>query len=465
MYKLFGHYLPKTLFYLCLVESLIFLVWVNTGALFTERSFSVNVNSSAIPDAVVFTGTMLISMLAMGLYRRDLREKFQTLLLRLCMSLLLGIALLYFYFTVNREEPVTHVTQFASVVCAFICIIFCRFLLYRRKIHQVKRVLVLGAGNKAHRLARLRRKTDRFGIDVLGYIDMEDSRDTTEKGGRILKRVNGEPFNYTEFITRHGIDEIVVALDEQRNRLPARDIMEMKLQGVHVIDINTFLERQLGKIDLDTIQTSSFIFSDGFSISLLASITKRVLDIIVSGLLLTVTAPIMGLTALAIWLESGCRGTIIYRQERTGLNIRSFNILKFRSMQKNAEQDGTPVWAAANDVRVTRVGRIIRKTRIDELPQLINVLWGEMSLVGPRPERPQFDHHLTETIPFYRLRSCVKPGITGWAQICYPYGASVHDAVEKLQYDLYYIKHQNIFLDLLILLQTAAVILLCKGSR
>ena len=465
MYKLFGHYLPKTIIYLCLIESLIFLVWVNTGTLFTERDFSANTHVPAIPDAAVFTGSMLISMLAMGLYRRDLREKFQTVLLRLCMSLLLGIALLYLYFTVNREEPFTHVTQFAAVICAFICIIFCRLLWSRRKIHQVKRVLVLGAGNKARRLERLRRGIDRVGIEVLGYVDMDNTRNTKEDDRLVLKLVNGEPFKYAEFITRHGIDEIVVALDEQRDLLPTRDIMEAKLQGVHIIDINSFLERQLGKIDLDTFQTSSFIFSDAFSINLLNSVTKRALDIIVSGLLLMAAAPVMGLTALAIWLESGCRGTIIYRQERTGLNNLSFNILKFRSMQENAEGGGTPVWAAANDARVTRFGRIIRKTRIDELPQLINVLRGEMSLVGPRPERPQFNHHLTGIIPFYRLRSCVKPGITGWAQICYPYGASVQDAAEKLQYDLYYIKHQNIFLDLLILLQTAAVILLCKGAR
>ena len=466
MYKLFGHYLPRTLCYQCLVESFIFLVCVVSGILLAGRDLTTSAHIPALPDTAVFTSTMLISMFAMGLYRRDLREGFHTVLLRLCMSLLLGIAVLYLYFTINREGLYSHITQLTAVVCAFICIILWRFLWYRSKAQpHIKRVLVLGAGRKARRMEMLRRGIDRAGIDVVGFIDLEGSRDSPEQVQPVLRRVNGTPFNYTAFINNHGIDEVVVALDEQRNCLPTEDIMEMKLRGIHVIEVSTFLERQMGKIDLDTFQAGSLIFSDGFSSSLLRSCTKRFMDIIVSGLLLTAGAPAMALAALAIWLESGCRGTSIYRQERTGHNNRTFNILKFRSMQENAEGGGTEVWAAANDARVTRVGRFMRKTRIDELPQLINVLRGEMSLVGPRPERPHFTRHLATIFPSYRLRTCVKPGITGWAQICYPYGASVRDAGEKLQFDLYYIKHHNFFLDLLILVQTVAVIFLCKGAR
>jgi len=466
MYKLFGHYLPRTLFYLCLVESFIFLVCVIAGILLAGGGLSASAYIPALPDTAVFIGTMLICMFAMGLYRRDLREGFQTILLRLCMSLLLGIAVLYLYFSINREGLFSHITQLTAVVFAFICIILWRFLWHRSKAqHHIKRVLVLGAGRKARRLERLRRGIDRAGIDVVGFVDLEGSRDSPEEVQPVLKRVNGAPFNYKAFIDKHGIDEVVVALDEQRNCLPTRDIMEMKLRGIHVIEISTFLERQMGKIDLDTFQTGSFIFSDGFSSNLFRSATKRFMDIIVSGLLLTAGAPVMALAVLAIWLESGCRGTIIYRQKRVGLNNRTFDILKFRSMQENAEDGGAAVWAAPNDVRVTRVGCFMRKTRIDELPQLINVLRGEMSLVGPRPERPQFTRHLATIIPSYRLRTCVKPGITGWAQICYPYGASVRDAGEKLQFDLYYMKHYNCFLDVLILVQTIAVIFLCKGAR
>ena len=462
MYKLFGHYLPGSLIYLCLIEGLIYLVFVYTGFLLAEARFSAAINT---PDTAVLTGIMLISMLAMGLYRRDLREKFQAVLLRLCLSLLLGSCLLYLYFVLKHDVLFTHLHLFLTVGCAFFCIVLCRYLLYRRVGAHVKRVLVLGAGRKARRLQLMRRGIDRVGIKLVGFIDMEDSDNTSVSAQGILKRLNGADFDYAGFISSHGIDEVVIALDEARNRLPTREIMQIKMQGVHVIDINTFLERQLGKIDLNTFKTSSFIFSDGFSTNLLGAASKRFMDVVISGIMLVASVPIMALTALAIWVESGCRGTVIYRQERTGVNNRTFNIIKFRSMQENAEGGAGPVWAASNDARVTRVGRFIRKTRLDELPQLLNVIRGDMSLVGPRPERPQFTRRLDKMLPYYRLRSCVKPGITGWAQICYPYGASVHDAGEKLQFDLYYIKHQNIFLDLLILLQTIAVIFLCKGAR
>lgn len=465
MYKIFGHYLPRSLIYLCLTESLIFLVCVYTGIQVAGRGASTNAPIQDLPDIMVFAGAMLISMLAMGLYRRDLRESFTSVIQRLCVSLLLGAGLLYLYFILSREELHKHVPHFTAVACAFVCVIFCRYIWHKRDAPHVKRVLVMGDGHKARRLESLRRNVDRAGIDIVGYITMENSTEPSAAALPLLKQLDGDTLNLAEFISRHRIDEVVIALDDQRNLLPTRAIMEVKLRGAHIIDINTFLERQMGKIDLNTFQTSNFIFSDGFSSNPMRSFIKRLMDVVVSGMLLMAALPVMALAALAIWVESGCRGTIIYRQQRNGLNNRVFNIIKFRSMRENAEHTGAPVWAATDDPRVTRVGHIIRKTRIDELPQLINVLRGDMSLVGPRPERPQFTRELNDMIPLYSLRACVKPGITGWAQICYPYGASVRDAGEKLQFDLYYIKHQNIFLDLLILLQTTAVIFLCKGAR
>ena len=223
-----------------------------------------------------------------------------------------------------------------------------------------------------------------------------------------------------------------------------------------------FYERQLGKIRIDTLHPSNVIFADGFTQAVIRSSEKRAMDILVSALMLLSTLPIMALTAAAIYFESG--GPVLYRQERVGRRGRVFTLLKFRSMRQDAEANGA-VWALQNDMRVTRIGSFIRRTRIDELPQLINVLKGDMSFVGPRPERPQFVAELSKSIPYYDLRHYVKPGITGWAQILYPYGASINDAREKLQYDLYYLKNYSIFLDINILLQTIQVILWRKGAR
>ena len=465
MYRIFGHYFPKTLLYLCLIECLIFLLFLNTGAILAGGNISVDAYLPTIPDTVLFITVMLFSMLAMGLYRRDMRERFIQVLLRLMMSLFIGVSILCLYFALSHERLLSHNAHLIGVACAFICIIALRFLWHTCRDIRIKKVLVIGAGIKAGRIEQLRRKSDRTGIKIAGYIDPGGQENRMVNSNRILKRVNGEPFNYAEFITSNGIEEVVIALDEQRNRLPARDIIEIKIRGVHVIEVNTFLERQLGRIDLNTFQPGNFIYSDGFSMNLMKTFSKRLTDVIVSVFLLTATLPLILLTSLAIWIESGFGGTIIYRQTRMGLNNRPFEILKFRSMMENAEQNGGPVWASTDDARVTGVGRIIRKTRLDELPQLINVLKGDMSLVGPRPERPEFTRRLSEHIPFYGLRTYIKPGITGWAQICYPYGASIREAGEKLQYDLYYIKHFNIFLDFLILLQTLTVIFLCKGAR
>ena len=266
-----------------------------------------------------------------------------------------------------------------------------------------------------------------------------------------------------KIVEQNKIKEIVVALDERRNKIPADEILECKMRGVRVVDVNYFLERQLGKISLDTLHPSALIYSQGFVQGRIKSTIKRIFDLVVASCMLVVTLPVMLLTVLAIKIESGLKGSVFYIQERVGANNKPFKICKFRSMTENAESNGKDVWAQKHDSRVTKVGNFIRKTRIDELPQLYNVLKGNMSFVGPRPERPQFVDDLSEQIPFYALRHHAKPGITGWAQICYPYGASVEDAKEKLQYDLYYLKHNTVFLDLLILMQTAAVIFLAKG--
>jgi sugar transferase (PEP-CTERM system associated) len=254
----------------------------------------------------------------------------------------------------------------------------------------------------------------------------------------------------------------VVVTSEARGSVPVTELLRSKRAGFRIFSDVEFREQQLRRIDLDHLEPDWMLFADGLSCSRLEMVGRRVGDILVSLMLLIATLPVMALTAALIRLDSP--GPVLYRQERVGLHGRVFTLFKFRSMRQDAEARG-PAWAAQQDPRVTRIGAFIRRARIDELPQLINVLKGEMGFVGPRPERPHFVDQLAEVIPFYRDRACVKPGITGWAQVNYPYGASIEDARQKLSYDLYYVKHRNLFLDVLILFATVRVILFQEGAR
>ena len=245
--------------------------------------------------------------------------------------------------------------------------------------------------------------------------------------------------------------------------MPLRELLDCKLQGVRVVDMAAHFEKTLGQIRLDSVSAGWLIFGDGFSQGLWRTVVKRLFDVVCALVLLVLAAPIILVTGLLILLESG--GPVLYLQERVGLNGRLFNVVKFRSMRTDAEQDGQPRWASAQDERVTRLGRLLRKLRIDELPQLFSVLNGDMSLVGPRPERPYFVDRLTQEIPYFAVRQSVKPGVTGWAQVRYHYGSSVEDAAEKLQYDLYYVKNHTLFLDLVILFETIGVVLTAKGAQ
>ena len=266
----------------------------------------------------------------------------------------------------------------------------------------------------------------------------------------------------TDTCTETKTDLIVVALDDRRGTMPIESLLECKLQGITIDDGITFFEAITGKILVKNVNPAWLIFSDGFQTSRLSYSFKRLLDIVLSLSGLIISLPISLLTALLIKIESP--GPIFYLQERVGERGNTFKIIKFRSMRQDAEKDGA-VWAMKDDARITRIGGFIRKVRIDEIPQMWNVLKGEMSFVGPRPERPVFVEKLTEAIPYYSLRHSAKPGISGWAQICYPYGASEEDALRKLEYDLYYIKNQSIFIDILVIFRTVKTVLFQKGSR
>jgi sugar transferase (PEP-CTERM system associated) len=321
-----------------------------------------------------------------------------------------------------------------------------------------ERVLILGTGEAARQVCRWIVGNHSSEYAVLGFASETPSRDGTilAMGARIQT-----DFDTLARFCAGRVERVIVAIEEKRGRLPVRQLMEVRLLGIEIEDATSFFERISGKIAVETLLPSWLIFSEGFKTTRLRLILKRCVDVVFSIGLLILTAPLMLVTAIAIKLDS--RGPILYRQPRLGRDGHEFDVLKFRSMQQDAESESGPTWTSHRDPRITTVGRVIRPLRIDELPQLINVLRGEMSFVGPRPERAHFVHQLEEVIPYYGLRMTVRPGITGWAQVEYGYGASREEALEKLKYDLYYIKNSNVLLDLWIVLKTFKVVLFGKG--
>jgi len=322
-----------------------------------------------------------------------------------------------------------------------------------------ERVLFVGTGDTARKVARQILDQHDFAYRVIGFIDDDASR----IGERIVNPgIIGTPADMERLISAHHIDRIVVGLSDRRGKLPVEELLRAKMAGVRVEDATTTYERVTGKILIDDLRPSWLIFSDGFRVSRLTRFMKRAIDLTLALVMLVLALPLMLLTAVLVFLEDG--RPVLYRQERVGENGRGFVLSKFRSMRKDAEKGGTPIWATDGDARITTVGRIIRKTRLDELPQLWNVIRGDMSFVGPRPERPFFVEQLSQDIPFYQQRHVVKPGLTGWAQVKYRYGSSLEDAMEKLRYDLYYIKHLSVIFDLTIVFDTVKVVLFRKGA-
>jgi sugar transferase (PEP-CTERM system associated) len=323
-----------------------------------------------------------------------------------------------------------------------------------------RRVLVYGVGQRTTAISGLRRRSDRRGFEIVGYAQ-PDGEGIAVPADRVLDASAG----ILQLCTRLDVHEIVVAMEDRRRGFPILGLLECRLAGMEVTELLTFLERETGRVRIDVLNPSWMIFGEGFRRDPVRLFSSRALDLVASVALLILSAPFMLITMVAIKLEDGWRAPVFYGQARVGLAGQPFTVLKFRSMRTDAERDGQAQWAQKSDPRVTRVGAVIRKLRIDELPQILNVVTGQMSFVGPRPERPQFVAELAQKIPYYVQRHCVKPGITGWAQLCYPYGSSEEDALEKLQYDLYYIKNNTLLFDLAILVQTAEVVFMGKGAR
>lgn len=457
---MFSYYFPSnTLFQMGLESSLLFGI-IFLGGILQQSNSSAGFATFVYP-ALMFSVFMTAMISAFGMYRRDQPRTYGRAAARILFAFCIGFPLLFtgfhwfpFAATCVDSLAINNVLALCCILAlraVFIYSLFAGPFAYR--------ILVIGTGAEAASVDQTLRKSAFPGMTLVGFYSL-DADEVAVSPQRILPKI----VSIVDTVKRHGVNEIIVAVRERRgDMLMFNQLLTCKLEGVRVVEQSTFFERIGGEVRIDALRASWLIFGDGFRQGRLRSFVKRAFDLVASIGLLIVTLPVMLVTAVAITLESS--GPVLYRQERVGRELKTFKVFKFRSMRTDAESDGVPRWANANDSRITRIGHFIRRTRIDELPQIINVLKGDMSFVGPRPERPYFVDQLSEKIPFYSARHSIKPGITGWAQVSYRYGSNVEDAIHKLQFDLYYVKNHTIFLDLLILLKTVRVVLSGEGAR
>jgi len=412
--------------------------------------------------AVIFALLNQLSALALGLYNSKLRESFRGIFRRMLMCVSVG----FFAATlINPLYGTNHLPiELLAIASSIGVLLVSSFRYFTFKIDFFgfgkRNILVMGSGQRASIIERrMRRDVDRQDFTVHGFVVMDgDAPDGIQRETRI----NLEE-SLVDYALKHDIDEIVVANDERRNNLPVDELFACKIRGIEITEILDFIERETGQIAVNLIYPSWVIYSNGFASN---NHLRNSLDWFFNGVmalfLLLLTWPVMLITVICIKLTEGFNAPVLYSQERVGLDGEPFNIYKFRSMRLDAEKHGAQM-ASENDNRITKVGLYLRKYRIDELPQVWNVLHGDMGFVGPRPERPEFVQGLIKNLPYYNERHNVKPGLTGWAQLKYPYGATEADSLEKLKYDLYYIKHRSFLLDLLILIRTVEIVLFGKG--
>jgi sugar transferase (PEP-CTERM system associated) len=462
MFRLFKHYVPHAVVWLALIEFIALLG--SAEAAWHLYAHFADFDAGALRDRwlplTTFAVSNSLAMMATGMYGNEALRSMKFATARLLAAISLGVIFLAVVGFLLPTATLWRVNSLYAMALAIAALFVTRLILTQSAGAEAfkRRILVLGAGTRAARLQALA-DAPGSGIAIAGFVAMSASEKT------IKSAVPRDALaNLSDHVVALGAGEVVLAMEERRGSLPLADLLRIKTTGVHVNDIASFIERETGRVDLATTNPSALIFSDGFSAGQrISRVGKRLFDILASLAVLIVGLPLILIAGIAVKLDS--RGPLFYRQARVGLYGEPYQIWKIRSMRTDAEAGGRAVWAAENDPRITRVGSIIRKARIDELPQLWCVLKGDMSIVGPRPERPSFVEELERELPYYAERHMVKPGLTGWAQINYPYGASVEDARVKLEYDLYYAKNYSPFLDLLILLQTVRVVLWPEGAR
>ncbi|MEW8558989.1 MAG: TIGR03013 family XrtA/PEP-CTERM system glycosyltransferase [Candidatus Thiodiazotropha sp.] len=466
MIKLFGVYISKAVVLLAVIEILIFFASI-LGAFYLRHEFGgslLDLSDQTLKNLpATFSVIMFSSLTALGLYQKGSMASSSGFLLRLILGFLVGGTIMAFLFISLNLFPVAErplLTQ--GLIISLLGILVARTLFVRVTSDKTlkRRVLVLGVGINADRIEESVKVKDTVGIVVVGYVNLGDRIELIDEERQIVKDQT-----LLEISNRMAVDEIVVAVDDRRKKLPNHELLECKIKGIQILDLLTFFEKELSIINIDLLYPSWMLYADGYRQRALNRTIKKTFDMSVGIVIFVFAAPIMMLVAIASFIESGGRDPILYNQVRVGKNGKLFKVYKFRSMRTDAEADGVARWASKNDARITKLGGFLRKTRLDELPQIYNILNGDMSLVGPRPERPEFVLQLSNDIPYYLQRHWVKPGLTGWAQLLYPYGASEEDAKRKLEYDLYYVKNASTMLDLVILLQTIEVVLLGKGAQ
>ncbi|HEX7876903.1 MAG TPA: TIGR03013 family XrtA/PEP-CTERM system glycosyltransferase [Sphingobium sp.] len=462
MIRLFKHYVPHAVLLLGMLDLVLLLSAAEVGWILRARQIGMDVDPlmTRVGPLLSFAVAIQTAMIAVGVYGPEALQSIRFALARLLVAISLGVIFLSVMHFALPDLTLWRSNSLYAMGLAVALLLAVRLLLGSMLGGEAfkRRLVVLGAGNRANRIRELEQRKG-AGFLIVGYIAMND-------GSQVIpEAINRSAiYNLADFVVRLAASEVVLALEERRNALPLADLLRIKTTGVHVNEISTFLERETGRVDLDSVNPSWLIFSDGFSSGRrISSIAKRLFDIVASSILLLLTGPIILIAAILVKLDS--KGPAFYRQQRVGLFGEEFWIMKLRTMRQDAEVSGQAIWAEKDDPRITRLGYWLRKLRIDELPQTWTVLKGDMSFVGPRPERRQFVDDLEQHLRYYAERHMVKPGITGWAQINYPYGASIEDARHKLEYDLYYAKNYTPFLDLLILIQTLRVILWPEGAR
>ena len=445
--------------------------------------------------AFLYSGVMLAMYLRLGISGSENELNAKNGWLKIALATAVCLLILYFYdlydyvVMTNRRELLLRLVQALGIAWVLLALLFYfvpplligrgvsvisvpivlgLLLGWRISIHLLtghpdigEKILVVGTGQTALDTAEAVWERRDAGYRIVGFVS-ENGAKPKEKLGR--SEILGRAIDLEGIIRSEKIDRVVIAVRERRGAFPTEALLKMSLAGdVSIEECTSFFERITGKVHVDMLRPSWLIFAGRRRDSPIRAVIREIIHRLLALIGLIFSLPIAILTAIVIKLES--RGPIFYKQERIGRNGRLFNVIKFRSMKTDAEADGMPIWAASNDERTTRVGKIIRKLRIDEIPQFWNIMKGEMNFVGPRPERPHFVKQLATEIPFYEHRHLVAPGLTGWAQIKYPYGASVSDAIQKLQYDLYYIKNQSLALDMMIVFDTVKTVLFGKGGR
>lgn len=431
------------------------------GIVSAVRSGGMNVLSTQwLGQSLVFGLVVIFSAYFVELYRNSQTFHWKETFVRILISAFIALLILLVLYVMvpSYLQLIPNNLLLALLgVCMAQFVWHYRYPILLRVPWLTQNVMVLGVGPRAGEAAGLIADEDNQFV-FKGYINPE-----TESTEVSADKVRGSMEKMKDLILKNKVQKLVLALTERRGVLPVRDVLWCKLHGVEILDSVTFYEKVTGKLKIEDINPSWFIYSEGFCVTRLMLFQKRVLSIIFAGIGLVAAAPLFPFVAMIIKMES--RGPVFFCQERVGFGGKVFNVYKFRTMGQDAEKETGAVWAQNDDPRITKVGRFLRKSRIDELPQLFNVFKGDMSFVGPRPERPEFVEMLSRDIPYYASRHSVKPGLTGWAQVKYPYGASVEDALEKLRYDLYYIKNYSMFLDFIIVLETIKVVLFARGSR